>query len=42
MKSKYLSAAAALLCVAGLAACGGKGSGSLNLGVQVFGIDRRP
>lgn len=40
MKSKYLSAAAALLCVAGLAACGGKGSGSLNLGVQVFGIDR--
>ncbi|SFG38219.1 hypothetical protein SAMN05518865_111164 [Duganella sp. CF458] len=40
MKSKYLSAAAALLCVAGLAACGGKGNGSLNLGVQVFGIDR--
>ncbi|MGW8394888.1 hypothetical protein [Pseudoduganella sp. HUAS MS19] len=40
MKSKYLSAAAALLCVAGLAACGGKGNGSLNLGVQVIGIDR--
>lgn len=40
MKSKYLSAAAALLCVAGLAACGGKGNGSLNLGVQVIGLDR--
>ncbi|MTW12416.1 hypothetical protein GM658_17550 [Pseudoduganella eburnea] len=40
MKSKYLSAAAALLCAAGLAACGGKGNGSMNLGVQVFGLDR--
>ena len=40
MKSKYLSAAAALLCAAGLAACGGKGNGSLSLGVQVFGLDR--
>lgn len=40
MKSKYLSAAAALLCVAGLAACGGKGNGSIALGVQVIGLDR--
>ena len=40
MKSKYLSAAAALLCAAGLAACGGKGNGSMSLGVQVFGLDR--
>jgi hypothetical protein len=40
MKSKYLSAAAALLCAAGLAACGGKGNGSMNLGVQVIGLDR--
>ncbi|KQZ40922.1 hypothetical protein [Duganella sp. Root1480D1] len=40
MKSKYLSAAAALLCVAGLAACGGKGNGSIQLGVNVIGIDR--
>ena len=40
MKSKYLSAAAALLCAAGLAACGGSGNGSLSLGVQVFGLDR--
>lgn len=40
MKSKYLSAAAALLCVAGLAACGGKGNGSMSLGVNVIGIDR--
>jgi hypothetical protein len=39
MKSKYLSAAAALLCAAGLAACGG-GKGSLSLGVQVYGLDR--
>lgn len=39
MKSKYLSAAA-LLCAAGLAACGGKGNGSISLGVQVFGLDR--
>ncbi len=40
MKSKYLSAAAALLCAAGLAACGGKGNGSMSLGVQVIGLDR--
>jgi hypothetical protein len=40
MKSKYLSAAAALLCAAGLAACGGKGNGSMSLGVQVYGLDR--
>ena len=40
MKSKYLSAAAALLCAAGLAACGGGGNGSMSLGVQVFGLDR--
>jgi hypothetical protein len=40
MKSKYLSAAAALLCAAGLAACGGSGNGSMSLGVQVFGLDR--
>lgn len=40
MKSKYLSAAAALLCVAGLAACGGKGDGSIALVVQVVGLDR--
>jgi hypothetical protein len=40
MKSKYLSAAVALLCAAGLAACGGKGNGSLSLGVQVYGLDR--
>lgn len=40
MKSKYLSAAAALLCAAGLAACGGKGNGSIALGVQVVGLDR--
>ncbi|WP_426165773.1 hypothetical protein [Pseudoduganella sp. R-34] len=40
MKSKYLSAAAALLCVAGLAACGGKGNGSIALVVQVLGLDR--
>ncbi|KQV47716.1 MULTISPECIES: hypothetical protein [unclassified Duganella] len=40
MKSKYLSAAAALLCVAGLAACGGKGNGSIALVVQVVGLDR--
>jgi len=39
MKSKYLSAAAALLCAAGLAACGG-GNGSLSLGAQVYGLDR--
>ncbi len=40
MKSKYLSAAAALLCAAGLAACGGSGNGSMPLGVQVVGLDR--
>jgi hypothetical protein len=40
MKSKYLSAAAALLCAAGLAACGGKGNGSIALVVQVVGLDR--
>jgi len=40
MKSKYLNAAAALLCAAGLAACGGGGNGSISLGVQVFGLDR--
>lgn len=40
MKSKYLSAAAALLCAAGLAACGGGGNGSLPLVVQVVGLDR--
>lgn len=40
MKHKYLSAAAALLCAAGLTACGGSGNGSLSLGVQVFGLDR--
>jgi hypothetical protein len=39
MKSKYLSAAA-LLCAAGLAACGGSGNGSMSLGVQVTGLDR--
>lgn len=40
MKSKYLSAAAALLCAAGLAACGGGGNGSMPLVVQVVGLDR--
>lgn len=40
MKSTYLSAAAALLCAAGLAACGGGGNGSLPLVVQVVGLDR--
>lgn len=40
MKSKYTTAAAALLCAAGLAACGGDGNGSINLGVQVAGLDR--
>jgi hypothetical protein len=40
MKSKYLSAAAALLCAAGLAACGGSGNGSIGLGAQVYGLDR--
>ncbi|XLZ69214.1 hypothetical protein ABT364_22170 [Massilia sp. SR12] len=40
MKSKYLSAAAALLCAAGLAACGGGGNGSMPLVVQVTGLDR--
>jgi hypothetical protein len=36
----YLSAAAALLCAAGLAACGGSGNGSMGLGAQVYGLDR--
>ena len=40
MKSKYLPAAAALLCAAGLAACGGSGNGSMRLDVQVVGLDR--
>lgn len=40
MKSKYLSAAAALLCAAGLAACGGSGNGSIGLGAQVYGLER--
>ncbi|WP_342118368.1 hypothetical protein [Pseudoduganella sp. OTU4001] len=40
MKSKYLSAAAALLCAAGLAACGGSGNANMALGAQVYGLDR--
>lgn len=40
MKSKYLCAAAALLCAAGLAACGGSGNGNMPLEVTVGGLDR--
>lgn len=40
MKSKYLSAAAALLCAAGLTACGGSGNGSLALAARVIGLER--
>lgn len=40
MKSKYLSAAAALLCAAGLAGCGGSGNGSMSVPVSVVGLDR--